>query len=35
MDVNMEGWIESEEEINGIKYKVYEKSDSYLTEVKH
>lgn len=35
MDVNMAGWIESEEEINGIKYKVYEKSDSYLTEVKH
>lgn len=35
MDINSEGWVLYEEDINGVTYQVYEKSDSYADPVLH
>jgi hypothetical protein len=35
LDVDMEGWTESQEVINGITYKVYTKIDNYAAILPH
>ena len=35
LDVDLDGWIESTETLNGITYKVWTKQDSYVSNIPH
>ena len=35
LDVDLNGWTESTETLNGITYKVWTKQDSYVSNIPH